>query len=68
VKPNLKTVYDLIFFINPLRLWRIKSWAAKIIGWISEAGKRLNFDDEGFALCEKSGKKYRLADERVTEI
>jgi len=26
---------------------------AKIIGWVSEAGKRLYFDDEGFALCEK---------------
>jgi len=41
---------------------------AKIIGWVSEAGKRLNFDDDGFAVCEKSGKKYRLVDSRVIEL
>jgi UDP-2-acetamido-3-amino-2,3-dideoxy-glucuronate N-acetyltransferase len=41
---------------------------AKIIGWVSEAGKRLNFDKDGFAFCEKSGKKYRLIDGRVVEL
>ncbi len=41
---------------------------AKIIGWVSEAGKRLNFDSDGFAFCEKSGKKYRLTDGNVTEL
>ena len=41
---------------------------AKIIGWVSEAGKRLNFDEDGFALCEKSGKKYRLVDNNVIEL
>jgi UDP-2-acetamido-3-amino-2,3-dideoxy-glucuronate N-acetyltransferase len=41
---------------------------AKIIGWVSEAGKRLNFDKEGIAFCEKSGKKYKLVDNKVIEV
>ena len=41
---------------------------AKIIGWVSEAGKRLNFDKLGFAFCEKSEKKYRLSDGKVSEF
>jgi len=41
---------------------------AKIIGWVSEGGKRLNFDKDGFALCEKSNKKYQLKDDRVTQV
>lgn len=41
---------------------------AKIIGWVSEAGKRLQFDKDGFAFCEKSQKRYRLHDSRVIEI
>ena len=40
----------------------------KIIGWVSEAGKRLEFNKEGFAFCEKSNKKYQLKDGNVTEI
>jgi len=40
----------------------------KILGWVSEAGKRLNFDKDGFAFCEKSQKKYQLKDRIVTEI
>lgn len=36
----------------------------KIIGWVGEAGKRLNFNKDGFTLCERSGKK----DDRVIEI
>jgi len=40
----------------------------RIVGWVSEAGKRLKFDDKGFAFCEKSGKKYKLESERVIEI
>ena len=38
----------------------------KIVGWVSEAGKRLNFDSEGKAFCEKSGKTYSLKDGKVT--
>lgn len=34
----------------------------KIVGWISEAGKRLAFNSEGKAFCEKSGKTYTLKD------
>ena len=38
----------------------------KIIGWVSEAGKKLKFDAEGKAFCEKSGKNYLLKDGVVT--
>ena len=40
----------------------------KIIGWVSEAGKKLKFDKDGIAFCEKSKKKYQFKDEIVTEI
>lgn len=40
----------------------------KVIGWVSEAGTRLNFDKDGTAFCEKSGKKYKLENSLVTEI
>ena len=41
---------------------------ARVIGWMSEAGKRLEFDDKGYAFCEKSKKKYKLENDRVIEI
>lgn len=41
---------------------------ARIIGWISEAGKKLSFDKNGFAFCEKSGKKYKLENNIVIEV
>ena len=40
----------------------------KILGWVSEAGKRLNFDKDGMAYCEKSQKKYQLKNGLVTEV
>ena len=40
---------------------------AKIVGWFSEAGKKLKFDENGFAYCEKSKKKYKLENEKVFE-
>lgn len=40
----------------------------KILGWVSEAGRRLEFDKNGFAFCEKSKKRYQLKDETITEI
>ena len=40
----------------------------RVIGWVSEAGKRLKFDDSGKAFCEKSGKKYQFKDNLVVEI
>jgi len=41
---------------------------AKIVGWVSEAGKKLVFDKDGFAYCEKSKKKYHLTNGTVKEI
>ena len=32
----------------------------KQIGWMSELGHRLHFDEQGFASCEESGEKYIL--------
>ena len=40
----------------------------RIVGWVSEAGKKLTFDKDGVAFCEKSGKKYRLEKGRVREL
>ncbi len=40
----------------------------RIIGWVSEAGKRLDFDDDGFAFCERSDKKYKFENGLVKEI
>ncbi len=41
---------------------------AKLIGWMSEAGEKLIFDDEGFAYCKKSNKKYQLINGIVVEV
>ncbi len=41
---------------------------AKIKGWYSEAGKKLIFDEKGFASCERSGKKYKLENNLVKEV
>lgn len=41
---------------------------ARIIGWFSEGGERLHFDEEGFAHCKKSGKNYTLKDGVAKEI
>jgi UDP-2-acetamido-3-amino-2,3-dideoxy-glucuronate N-acetyltransferase len=41
---------------------------ARIVGWLSEAGKKLVFDKDGVAYCEKSKKKYRLANGKVSEL
>ena len=41
---------------------------AKIIGWMSEAGKRQKFDKDGYAYCDKAKKKYLLKDNIVTEV
>jgi UDP-2-acetamido-3-amino-2,3-dideoxy-glucuronate N-acetyltransferase len=40
---------------------------ARIIGWFSEAGKRLTFDADGIAYCEKSNKKYKLENNLVKD-
>lgn len=38
----------------------------RVVGWMSEAGKKLKFDADGKAFCEKSGKNYILRDNIVT--
>ena len=35
---------------------------AKVHGWMSAAGERLQFDDQGQATCPHSGQSYRLID------
>ncbi|MFA7626887.1 MAG: acyltransferase [Candidatus Kapaibacterium sp.] len=40
----------------------------KIKGWVSEAGVKLNFNNEGIAFCEKSGRTYKLSGGIVTDI
>lgn len=41
---------------------------ARIVGWLSEAGKKLKFDTNGLAHCDKSGKTYKLHEGRVIEM
>jgi len=38
---------------------------ARQIGWVSEFGNSLEFDEEGLAVCEESGDKYRILDNVV---
>lgn len=41
---------------------------ARQIGWMSEYGHRLDFDEEGVGICPESGQKYKLKDNQVTRI
>lgn len=41
---------------------------ARVVGWFSEAGKKLVFDKSSVAYCEKSKKKYKLENGIVREI
>jgi len=41
---------------------------ARIKGWFSEAGKKLEFDESGNAYCDKSRKKYKLESGIVREV
>ena len=38
------------------------------IGWMSEYGVRLEFDEKGYATCSESGKKYFLNESKVTGV
>ncbi len=38
------------------------------IGWMSEYGHRLEFNNEGLAVCPESGEEYRLNEDKVTKI
>jgi len=41
---------------------------SKQIGWISEYGHRLNFDENGVAICPESEEKYQLKNNTVAKI
>ena len=41
---------------------------ARQLGWVSENGQKLHFDEEGFATCPATGQKYQLKDGNVTEF
>ena len=41
---------------------------AKQIGWVSEYGHRLNFDETGTAVCPETGEIYSLLENQVTRI
>lgn len=41
---------------------------AKQIGWVGEYGNRLNFNEEGVAICAESNQKYTLIDGIVKRI
>jgi UDP-2-acetamido-3-amino-2,3-dideoxy-glucuronate N-acetyltransferase len=41
---------------------------AKQLGWMSEYGHRLQFNSEGFAICEESKQEYKLENNLVTRI
>jgi len=41
---------------------------SKQIGWISEYGHRLEFNNNGFATCKESSEKYQIVDNSVSKI
>lgn len=41
---------------------------AKQIGWVSEYGHRLNFDEKGCALCPETKQVYELINNRVKRV
>jgi UDP-2-acetamido-3-amino-2,3-dideoxy-glucuronate N-acetyltransferase len=38
------------------------------VGWMSEYGHRLEFNNQGVAVCPESGDKYKLQDDTITKI
>ena len=41
---------------------------ARQIGWVSEYGHKLNFDENGLATCPETGQLYKLNDNKVIKI
>lgn len=41
---------------------------ARQLGWMSEFGHRLSFNEKGIAICPESGDKYQLKDGLVTKL
>lgn len=40
----------------------------KQIGWVSEYGNKLSFDDTGIATCSESGERYKLEQGQVSKL
>ena len=41
---------------------------ARQIGWVSENGQKLNFNDQGFAICQETLTKYQLNNNSVVKV
>lgn len=41
---------------------------ARQLGWVSENGQKLHFDEDGFATCSETGQRYQLKDGYVKRI
>lgn len=41
---------------------------AKQIGWMSKHGHRLEFNNDGMALCPESGEQYELKNGKVSPV
>lgn len=41
---------------------------SKQIGWISEYGHRLDFDENNIATCKESGEKYKLSNNKISKL
>jgi len=41
---------------------------ARQLGWMSEYGHRLEFNEAGIAVCPESGEKYQLSNHQVTKL
>jgi UDP-2-acetamido-3-amino-2,3-dideoxy-glucuronate N-acetyltransferase len=41
---------------------------SKQIGWMSEFGHRLIFDENGLAICMESGEKYVIKEKQVKKV
>lgn len=41
---------------------------AKQVGWMSEFGHRLEFNDDGIAICEESNEEYKIFNNTVEKI
>lgn len=38
------------------------------VGWVSEYGHRLEFDENGFGICPESGEGYQLMDNKIIRV
>lgn len=41
---------------------------ARQLGWMSEFGHRLNFDENGYATCPESNERYQIVNNRVSKV